>query len=352
MSSIPKVSVMILTYNHEKFIGQAIEGILNQKTNFSIEINVVEDCSTDGTRDVIRKYHEKHPDKINLYFNKVNVGSTGGTMQMVTHEGFKTLKGQYIAILDGDDYWSTPDKLQKQVDFLDANPEYAACGHNVIKIYDDNSREPHRFLYWEGMKEVVTFQDLVAMTSFFHISTLLYRNVLRGIPNKHFADRHSCEIYITMVHSLYGPIRRFDEDMSVYRAHAGGGFSTMPVLKGRMFNLEGLRRYNRWFHYKYCRSFSKTIVRLIEDLFLQIELGNCQKMSNWQKFKYTNLLKFYSAVLWGFDFYDTIAIWYNETVVFLNKLRSPTRVVRAIKVYRYFKPPFPRSLGQRGPEKR
>ncbi|MDF1549683.1 MAG: glycosyltransferase, partial [Bacteroidales bacterium] len=121
-----KLSVCMITYNHEKYIGQAIEGVLMQKTNFDIELLIGEDFSNDNTRNICMGYKNKYPDKIKLLLREKNIGMMRNFIQTLN-----TCKGKYIALCDGDDYWTDPLKLQKQVDFLEANPEYALCYHRV-----------------------------------------------------------------------------------------------------------------------------------------------------------------------------------------------------------------------------
>src|SRR5688500_13476797 len=111
------VSVWITTYNHEKFIAEAIESVLRQQPSLSYEIVIGEDCSTDRTREIVLSYKEKYPDKIILYLPKQNTG-----MVQMTKKSYSFCTGRYVAWLDGDDYWVDPFKLQKQVDFLEANP--------------------------------------------------------------------------------------------------------------------------------------------------------------------------------------------------------------------------------------
>ncbi|RXQ93859.1 glycosyltransferase [Ancylomarina salipaludis] len=119
------VSVHCITYNHAPFIEQCIKGVLMQKTNFKFEFVIGEDCSTDGTRDIIRTYAEKYP-QIKLIISEVNVGGSENSKR--THEA---CTGKYIAFCEGDDYWIDPYKLQKQVDFLEANEDYGL-------VYTDN----------------------------------------------------------------------------------------------------------------------------------------------------------------------------------------------------------------------
>ena len=131
------VSVCMITYNHEKFINEAIEGVLMQKTNFPIELIISEDCSTDNTRKIVLEYADKYPNIIRPLLPEKNLGMMNNfivTMQ--------TAIGKYIALCEGDDYWTDPYKLQKQVDFLEANKEFSMCFHPVkvlsIKTNDEN----------------------------------------------------------------------------------------------------------------------------------------------------------------------------------------------------------------------
>ena len=113
-SSAVKVSAMIIAYNHERFIAEAIEGFLMQKVSFPCELVIVDDCSTDGTRDVIRRYWETCRDRIRVILNRHNIGARSSIVRAYT-----ACRGDYVAPLDGDDYWVSPDKLQRQADFLD-----------------------------------------------------------------------------------------------------------------------------------------------------------------------------------------------------------------------------------------
>src|ERR1700722_19282110 len=121
-----KLSVCIFTFNHEHFIGQAIEGALGQKTNFDFEIVVGEDCSTDSTRTIVMHYQECYPGKIRALLNPGNLGMMANNSRTIME-----CKGEYIALLDGDDYWTYENKLQAQVDFLENNSDYVLCFHNA-----------------------------------------------------------------------------------------------------------------------------------------------------------------------------------------------------------------------------
>ena len=121
------LTVILLTYNHEKTIAKAFESILEQQTNFEFEIFVLEDCSTDKTADICRQYKQRYPNKIRLFLNEKNLGVTKNLK-----EGLLKIKTKYFAFLEGDDYWCNKYKLQKQVDALEKNPECMICGHNTL----------------------------------------------------------------------------------------------------------------------------------------------------------------------------------------------------------------------------
>ena len=126
MDKNPFVSVMMITYNHEKYIGQAIKGVINQKTNFPIELIIGEDCSTDRTREVIFNYQKKHPDIIRLITSDENVGARKNSSRCDW-----SCRGKYVAYCEGDDYWHNMDKLQKQVDYLEGYPDYGMVYSNA-----------------------------------------------------------------------------------------------------------------------------------------------------------------------------------------------------------------------------
>lgn len=118
LSKVPLVSVKMITYNHELYIAQAIEGVLMQETDFPIELVIGEDCSTDRTREIVFEYQKKHPDIIRVIASDKNVGAKRNSLRVEN-----ACRGKYIAFCEGDDYWHYPLKLQKQINILETNPE-------------------------------------------------------------------------------------------------------------------------------------------------------------------------------------------------------------------------------------
>jgi len=123
------VSVCMITYNHEQYIREAIEGVLMQKTNFPVELIIGEDCSTDNTRVICLKYYQRYPEIIRLQLPDKNKGSMKNFI-----ENMQAANGKYIALCEGDDYWTDPYKLQKQVDFLEVNEDYGMCCSNYYVL--------------------------------------------------------------------------------------------------------------------------------------------------------------------------------------------------------------------------
>ena len=131
-----KVSVIFITYNHEKYVEKALRSVCEQETDFAYEVVVGEDCSTDSTREILKRVASEYPDKVRLLFRDKNFGRPTLNVYNTTME----CRGEYLAYLEGDDYWTDKKKLQKQVDFLEEHPEYIACTHGCVMI-NENSEE-------------------------------------------------------------------------------------------------------------------------------------------------------------------------------------------------------------------
>ena len=138
VDTCPLVSVKMLTYNHAPYIRQAVEGVLSQKTEFPFELVIGEDCSTDGTRDIVFEYARKHPGLVRLVTSAQNVGAKINS-ERISHAG----AGKYIAYCEGDDYWHHPGKLARQVEFLESHPDYGMT-HTNYDVYEITSQRLHR----------------------------------------------------------------------------------------------------------------------------------------------------------------------------------------------------------------
>ena len=243
--SQPLVSVCIQTYQHANYIKQCLEGILMQKTTFPFEILLGEDNSTDGTREICLEYAKKYPKKIRLFLHarenniKIN-GQPTGRFNFVYN--LFIAKGKYIALCEGDDYWTDPLKLQKQVDFLEANPEFSICYHNV-DILNDNNLRPS-FLN-RSKNTVFSINDL-ANSNLIHTPSVVYRNLLIDLPN--WLNKSPVGDYpLHMLHAEKGKIFCIAETMGVYRENVGiwstnkknnNKYSWLIVLRYLLENIE------------------------------------------------------------------------------------------------------------------
>jgi glycosyltransferase involved in cell wall biosynthesis len=224
----PMVSVVMIAYNVESYIRQAIESILMQRVNFSFEIVVGEDCSTDGTRDILLQYAAKHPNVVRPLLREKNLG--------MNTNFFSTLRehrGKYVALLDGDDYWTSPDKLQKQVDFLEAHPDYSICFHNVMVVYEGGNPAPHPF-HMHGRKtqlqrpvprETSAVEDLLGGNFIQTCSAVFRSGLIREIPDW-FLMMPTFDWPLHVCNASHGPVRYLDEIMGAYRVHSGGMWSS------------------------------------------------------------------------------------------------------------------------------
>ena len=214
------VAVYLITYNHEKYIGQAIESIITQQTNFKFKLFIGEDSSTDNTGKICIEYATKYPDKISLRINRPNklIVNSKATYDACFESGAK-----YVAMLEGDDYWTDFNKLQKQVDFLEANSDYTFCGHTTL-IFDQTQQKITDRFEWQ--KEIIELRDAVFSPAI-HTSSQVYKNGF-GLPKNFFKINAGDDALICYL-AERGKGYYFREPMSVYRHSSVGTWSTLTV---------------------------------------------------------------------------------------------------------------------------
>jgi len=219
----PLVSVACITYNHENYITQAIEGFLLQKISFPIEIIIHDDASTDNTRKIVGEYAKNNSSLIFPIYQKVNQYSLGN--RPFTKYVLPNCKGKYIAICEGDDYWTDKNKLQKQVNFLESHPDCAICFHNVTVSNEDGVNRP-----WNNRpaeeKKILTLEDLLN-GNFIHTCSVMFR---RGLFNYFPQWFYKCTMGDWPLHILnaqHGDIGYIDQIMSAYRVHGRGACSSI-----------------------------------------------------------------------------------------------------------------------------
>lgn len=210
----PTVSVLMATYDHEPFIRKALDSVLMQKTSFSYEILVREDHSTDRTREILLEYQAAHPGKFRLWLAKENLYSQGLVLGLVNYA-----RGTYLARLEGDDYWTDPLKLEKQVKVLEADPTCSLCCHRSMTLRKDKL-EPSSLPTGIDL-ERITLEDIVGHDTFIMMASVMYRRALLPMPP--WTRMVPVGDLALFCHAATrGNIRCIDEAMSVYR-HSGSG---------------------------------------------------------------------------------------------------------------------------------
>lgn len=244
-----KVSVSIITYNHQNYISQAIDSVLMQKTNFDYEIIIGEDDSEDNTRAIVKEYKERYPDRIKLFLNSrenviyVNRRPTGRWNAV---NNLKHARGQYIALLDGDDYWTSPEKLQKQVQFLENHPECAICFHNVEILYEDSKEK--KLFYEKKVKPFHTISDL-ALRSTIPTCSTMFRSRLFGEFPEWYYKMPMGDWPLNLLNAQYGDIGYIDEVLGVLRRHRGSFWQSKSIIwqqKGSICGAEIVKHHFGW----------------------------------------------------------------------------------------------------------
>lgn len=272
-----KVSVCVPAYNHEKYIGEMLDGALMQKTNFSFEIVIGDDASTDRTQDIIRSYMDRYPGKIRAFLHAENQGpfeprEFAGRNNVLGL--LKACRGEYVAMCEGDDYWTDPLKLQKQVDFLDAHPDYAICHHNVEVIYEDGS--PSHLFNAADQKATSTIVDILEDKWFFATASWMYRN---HFLTNDFADWHAeaaAGDWALMIQlAAQGKIGYLPDTMGIYRKHHGG-LSNVHANTNQKFwqnRKEMFQNVNKWTDYHYNNTIEKTVSKYESRLMELSKIG-------------------------------------------------------------------------------
>lgn len=236
----PLVSIASITYNHEQYIAQAIESWLMQKTDFDIEIVIGEDCSTDDTRRIIEEYRLKHPDLIRVITSETNVGMMPNFIRTL-----EVCRGKYIALCEGDDYWTDPLKLQKQVDFLEGNEEYTVIGHKSKRIKENDI-----------INEVYQVENPLLIDNWigklpFRTNTMVFKKEKLNLANFNVYKFISGDRIILAFLLLKGKGFFLDEYLSVYRDHTDGISKSLNLFTIKKNEIQLYKELNRLTKMKY-----------------------------------------------------------------------------------------------------
>lgn len=270
------VSINCITYNHENYIVDAIDSFLMQKTNFAFEILIHDDSSTDKTPEIIREYESKYPNLIKPIYQSENQYSKGTKVDRFNRE---RAKGKYIAICEGDDYWTDPNKLQKQVDYMEQHPECSLCVHAAHRVRPNKEKTKPHFRPSREDKIYTVGEVILGGGGLFATNSMLYPTAFsRDLPgfyqNAPVGD-YPLAIYL----ALRGTVYYIDEFMSAYRAGVTGSWTHKMSLSSIERQVEHndaiinmLDEINRYTEYKYNHAVNKTKKQCYFDLLLMQEM--------------------------------------------------------------------------------
>lgn len=264
------VSISCATYNHENYIRDAIEGFLMQKTDFKFEIIIHDDASTDRTVEIIKDYQKRYPEIIKPIYQTENQFSKGVRIGKII---YGHAKGKYIASCEGDDYWTDPHKLQKQVDFMEANPDYSMCGH-ATKVIDVTTNEEIKWIYnRQGQDMELPFEYLGENLLFFQTATMVMRSeyIKNGLPEFHSMSLNG-DIAIQYLMAHHGKVYYFDDVMAVHRKFAPDSYTVkynrdiLLRIRNRENQIAMLKAFNTYSKGQHNDTVQKKIENLNESL--------------------------------------------------------------------------------------
>ena len=212
----PMVSVIVLTYNHEKYIKEALDSILMQKVNFDYEILIGDDASSDNTVKILKKYQNRYPNIIRLFLNKINLGGTYNAYNVLINA-----KGKYVATCEGDDYWTDVNKLQIQVNYLEKNKDLVGCTHYFTIVNEDGKILKNQYLSWVKQKDLFTIDDFEGMFLPGQPATFLKKNLFLdksiNFSSLYKIHRNVGDKTLMFLYLVYGDFGLIKKNMSCYR---------------------------------------------------------------------------------------------------------------------------------------
>lgn len=259
------VSIVCAAYNHEKYISDAIDSFLMQKTNFKYEILINDDASTDKTVEIIKKYEKNYPEKMKPIYQSENQYSRG--IRISPTFLYPKAKGRYIAICEGDDYWIDPYKLQKQVDYMEGHSECSVCVHASKKIDANTKKEIGEVRPGNHNRDFNIEEVILGGGGLFATNSILFRKKLSvNIP--HFYYNSPVGDYPLIIYlSLCGDVHYIDEYMSAYRVGASNSWTqriSKDIEKREKHVDESermLEEVDKYTNYKYSNIINKKIIK-------------------------------------------------------------------------------------------
>ncbi len=226
------IDITMPAYQHEKYIAQAIESVLKQRTKYKYKLIIGDDKSTDNTRNIILEYQKNNPDKISVLLWKKNSFSMGLRNGLYLQ---KKCKAKYIATIEGDDFWISADKLERQIDFLENNPDFSGCTHNIVKV-DDNNNFLHRnyTIFPYRYEHIYTKEDAKNFRLASQTASMVYRNFGADWSEEEWEKYSKCnangDVKKCVLCGMHGDIYYMRDIMSAYRSVFDKGTSYTASL--------------------------------------------------------------------------------------------------------------------------
>ena len=283
----PLVSISCITYNHESYIRDAIEGFLMQRTTFPFKIFVLDDASTDRTAEIIREYESKYPKLFNCFHLKENTWGKPNRRELAKPFLEARNEGKYIALCEGDDYWTDNNKLQTQVNYMEQHPECTLCLHSSINV--NKEREFLEKANYHKENLIATTEDIISETVAGHTTSMVFpASLAKCLPNYYFyapIGDYPLKIYLASKGYAY----YISKSMSAYRV--GVGVSSLTLSKDTKINNYNrakmmLKEFNKCTSYKYNKAVTHEIFR--RKFRLEVGIMNLKEV---KKNKYKKLYK-------------------------------------------------------------
>jgi glycosyltransferase involved in cell wall biosynthesis len=284
------VSILMTTYNHERYIAEAIESVLSQRTGIPMQLVIAEDASTDHTLDICLHYQALYPDTVVVLPRPDNLGFVRNFC-----DAWGMCRGKYIAILEGDDLWCSPDKLQRQIDIMEAHPRYSMCFTQTglkSEIPNRHDQWPYRpVTSLELTASDILPHNLIANCSAMYRASILGGDLLERYP--WLLGLPYLDLPLHCLHGVHGPIRYIPEQLATYRMHNGSAFESLPFRERIRRSIRVYEEMAAYLPVPYCHEARQTLLimkaglglldRSVFSAVTSLHVGRRLPLSYWAK---------------------------------------------------------------------
>jgi glycosyltransferase involved in cell wall biosynthesis len=280
---VPLVSVCVVTFQHKNYIRQCLDSILSQQVDFPYEVIIGEDESTDGTREICKEYADKYPGIIRLFLrSRKDIiyigGKPSGRINFI--RCYQSARGKYVAACEGDDYWTDPNKLQMQVSFLEAHPDFSLTHTNVNHVDKNGMITLPSPLHY---KEVMTHDEVAGQITVQTLTMVFRKDALPDFPPEYYKI-FNADVFLTALLSEKGKVRFFNTVTGCYRKHEGGTFTGITFRDKQLNKLASLKTMLHFFSSVKVKRNLKTVISKTYGRILYAELASRHYVGFLKKF--------------------------------------------------------------------